>query len=848
MIKNTSGENAVKTLSLNNAWKLHEAPLDCKPEEVANVLRQKDGWLDCSLPCDVHTPLIDAGIIKDPVLADYCLASEWIEHRSWWFVREIDATEFDLNSDIVELSIESIDAYGDIFINGVHIGTHKSAFYPFVKDIKSWIVSGKNTLCVRVTTGLEQVSDEDLAQLNWAVCHEESNGCPERGDRRRAFVRKPQYSVGWDWGPKVSTCGIVKGVTIKCMKNATIRGVNLVTLEAGKTAKLHMTVEIEQLDIIGTKDADLIVTIKKDNEICIKHIKNDLLLTSGINYVDIDFNIEDADLWWPSGYGAQPLYEIQVSLACEDMKSDYPSFKYGIRTVSLDTSRMDKENRRFTLVVNNVPIFCKGGDWIPADSIYARITTEKYDTLVKEAQNANFNMLRVWGGGFYENNDFYEACDKYGILLWHDFMFACSAFPDHQDWFKAEVERELDYQTKHLRNHPSLGIWCGNNENHWIFNKIDNPNWNIEMTHDKQYGLYTSNVQAKVAVRNNCSHIPYWNSSPYGGALPNDDNVGDTHHWYAGMMNPDMSKRIELKEYDKVQSRFVTEYGYPGPCPKKSIEDYFDGRPIDRDSKVWHMHTNTFEKNTVAAGIEKNYNVAAVTLGLDDYILYSGMVQSLMLGYSLEAIRFKDYCSGALFWMYNDTWGEVGWTIVDYYLRRKISFYAVKRALARKKLIIRQIGENIRVMGCNDSDQDINTTAEMGYVSLDGKIRRTEVVSLRIPAYSRSYIVEQLVPNEDFLNGVFAIIPSCDCIEPAWLRVNDIRNMVTVKQDVMISDCKKDGNDLLITVKSDVFVHGVHIKEDNICSDNYFDLLPGQSKTIRVENAADLKPCFYAVV
>ena len=565
------------------------------------------------------------------------------------------------------------------------------------------------------------------------------------------------------------------------------------------------------------------------------------MLTSGLNYADMDLSIEDAQLWWPSGYGEQSLYEVSVNLSCGGVHYDYPAFQYGIRTVFLDTTRVDEQNRRFTLVVNGVRIFCKGANWIPADSVYARVTREKYDRLVKESRNANFNMLRVWGGGIYECDEFYEACDKYGILLWHDFMFACAAYPDHQDWFKTLVEKELDYQTKRLRNHPSIGLWCGNNENHWIFGHV------AGICHEKQMGLYSSNVQARSAVHSNCPQIPFWNSSPYGGGEPNSENVGDTHYWGECMMNKEMGKRIEPAEYDRIKAKFVTEYGYPGPCSKQTMEHYFDGRSIDFQSSVWKLHTNTFEKDTVASGIEKHYLGSAESLDLDGYILYAGMVQSLMLGYSLEAIRFKEGCSGALFWMFNDTWGEVGWTIVDYDLRRKISFYGVKRAFEHEKLIIRQNGDSVCVVGCNDGAQDIDVTAEAGYLSLDGKVRRMRVVSFTVPAHSRACVYEQPMPREDYESGVFAVIPSCGCFAPAWLRICDMKNMKTPKPVLRVCNTNSDGSDLLVTVTSDTFAHGVYIDGNYSCSDNYFDLLPGQCKTLRIENGVGMQAEFHTV-
>lgn len=831
----------MQRLSLNEGWKLHEAPLDWDKAALCRVLALPDGWMDCAVPCDVRMPLEHCGVIRNPVKADYCFESEWVEKRSWWFVREFFGQDVDLAADVIELSFESLDARADIFLNGEWLGTHISAFYPFSADIKTRVLPQKNVLAVRLTSGLEEVSDRDLAELNWAVCHEENNNCPERGDRRRAFVRKPAYTVGWDWGPKAITCGIVKDVYIRAYRKCAVRGAHMVTLcaQPGGDARLKLTLEIEQLHLYATRDCSICVELKKDGAAAARAELNDQILTSGINYVDMQINVPDAQLWWPNGYGEQALYQVEIALCCEDVWERYPSFEYGIRTVELDLSRQDEKSRAFRLIVNGVEIFCKGGDWIPSDSIYARVSAQKYNRLIEEARAANFNMLRVWGGGLYEQDAFYESCNRNGILLWHDFMFGCTTVPDHLPWFRVEVDRELDYQTRRLRNHACMALWCGNNENHWIFNPEDNPSWHINLTHEKQFGLYTGNWQAKVAVRNNCPEIPYWNSSPYGGNLPNADEVGDVHHWHACMMNPDINLRIEPKEYDKVRARFVSEYGYPGPCPRASIEEYFDGRPIDRNGRVWDLHNNTFEKKTVAAGIRKHYLDHPENLTLDEYILYAGMTQGLMLGYSLEAIRFKDFCGGALFWMYNDTWGEVGWTIVDYYLRRKISFYGVKRAFAPVKISMRlnQDGKVV-LQGLNDSPETVDLpAAQIGYVSFDGATRKLQNLPLRLEAHSRAYLAEIPLPEEDYARGAFVVIPNDPRLECAVLRLKDTRELVLPGAQVrVVSEQMKDGL-LTVVLACDGYAHGVHAEGNYAFSDNYFDLLPGQSKTVTVRGA-----------
>ena len=827
-------------VNLNNGWKLLEAPLDWGADCLARVRGTESGWMPCALPCDVRMPLQVAGRIKDVALADHCFEAEWVEKRSWWFFNTFlwDAAK-GVGAEAIELTLESLDVHADVFLNGTHLGKHISAHYPFVRDVGEGLRPGANELAVRLTTGLETVSDADLAQVNWAVTHEEGNGCPERGDRRRAFLRKPQYTVGWDWGPKAPGCGIMKGAWIQTYQHTAIRGARLSL--AGlrpDLASLRLELEIDQLHPYATRDADIAVRLSLDGQEAAAAGLKDALLTSGLSFLTLDIAVPRPHLWWPAGSGGQPLYTVDITVTCEGREEHWPAFQYGIRELRLDTGRTGEGKRAFQLVVNGVPVFCKGANWIPADIIYARVSDEKYVRLVEEARAANFNMLRVWGGGLYERDVFYEACDRAGILVWQDFMFGCASCPDHLDWFIREVEQEMDYQTRRLRNHACLALWCGNNENHWLFNPEDNPQWGLRFTRNRLYGLRTSNYTASAAVRRNCPDIPWWNSSPYGGALPNSDFVGDIHHWGACMMNKDMIKRIEPKEYDKVAARFVSEYGYPGPSRLESIQEYMDGHPLDRAGKVWGLHNNTFEKHTVNAGIEKHYLDGAAGLGLDDYLLYAGLCQMLMLGYSLEAIRFKDFCGGALFWMFSDTWGEVGWTIVDYALRRKIAYYGVKRAFAPIKLTLREVGGRVLLQGCNDTPEAVVFKARYGCLRFDGCKGDLEEKELSIPARSRVLLMDLPLPEYDHTKGSFAVVPEHPELEPAVLRVLDTRRQELPPAEVEVVSTQARGEDLLVTLQSAVYAHAVHIHEDLRCSDNYFDLLPGQQKTVLVEGAA----------
>ncbi|OBZ14978.1 beta-mannosidase [Bacillus sp. FJAT-27264] len=827
----------MKRFDLNEAWLVHEAPLHWERENLAAVKALKDGWYACTLPTDVRIPLIEHGIIQDPVKSDYALSSEWIEQRSWWYTKEFDGSSLDFESDIIELVIETIDSHSDIFVNGQYVGSHYNVHYPFIYNVRDLLTSGKNTIDVRVTTGLEKVTDTNLAELNWATCREYDNGGKDRGDYRRSFVRRPQYTVGWDWGPRVVTCGLAGNAYLRSEKKIAIREVNLVTASISGSARLKATVNIENLDLIGTTSGNLLVDITYEGKSHASKKLENLLLTSGTNYVEFDLEIENPQLWWPQGYGDHPLYEVKVAASCGDVTTEYPEFQFGIRTIELDTSIIRGEERNFRLIVNGTPIFSKGGNWIPNDFIYARVPEEKYVTLIREAVEANFNMLRVWGGGLFERDIFYNLCDQNGLLVWQDFMLACSTYPDHRREFVDEMHDEMDYQTKRLRNHACLALFCGTNEVHWIFNEIDNPRWKIKIKHEKQYGLYIANVLAKEIIHSNCSQIPYWNSSPYGGALPNADTVGDVHRWHNAFMSLDLNQRIEPKDFDGINSKFVSEYGYVGPTTLESTIEFLDGKEIDFGSSVWEMHNNVFEKGTVVAGIRKNYLDVTDNLSLEDYLLYGGMVHSLMLEYSLEAMRFQPDCSGALFWMYNDAWGEVGWTIIDYYLRRKISYYGVKRALAHTKLSLRTVDGKVVLQGMNDTAEKVQFQAEFGYISFDGSTRETRTLDITLEPHSRSYVLTEQLPDHDYSKGSIMVISDTEAVATVALRTADMKTLQFERAGLTVVSDEQAGADRKVTLKSDGYVHGVYVQGSYDCSDLYFDLLPGELKTITIYGA-----------
>lgn len=824
-------------IDLSTGWQVRGEELWWGPDMSTAVLGRTDGWMDANLPCDIHMPLIENGIIKEPLEAENCYECEWVENKSWWFKKVFIVDEEALRSDIIELSLESLDAEADVYLNGFHLGHQKSAFYPFESDIAGIIKKDENTLLVRLTSGLEHYSESDLAPIKKCVSTETDTNRRNRGDKRRAFVRKPQYAYGWDWGPRVATCGITGNAFILSGQKLVIRSVHAFTKSISPTALVSFEVEAENLHPYSTLEASVKIELEYEGNKVLT-LEKEVFMTSGINYIQFDAEINDANLWWPNGMGKPSLYTVKAFACAENSCAKYTPFKFGIRTVKINQDRISGDERLFAFEINGVRTFCKGGDWIPSDSIYARVSKEKYEALIKEAAEANFNMLRIWGGGLYEADIFYEKCDEYGIMLWHDFMFACALYPDNLEWFRNEVEKEIDYQTIRLRNHPSIVLWSGNNENHWGFDEW----WIGEKKPPFLGGAVIYNKIIPSIVRKNCPQIPFWNSSPYGGERPNSSSAGDRHHWYDGFMNEDMNIRITPEEYDKLTAKFISEFGYVGPCRKSSIIKYHGGQPLDKNGEIWQHHNNTFEKETVPAGIAKHY-ADPDSLDIDKYLLYSGLCQGLMYGYSLETMRFKDFCSGGIFWMYNDCWGEVGWTIIDYYLKRKISYYFVSRAFAPVKLIMREVDGKITVMGINDTSSAVEFDVLYGYTSFDGSSSSINTNSLKLEPYSRYQVLEFKKGDHDFKRGCCFVKPvdkSCPAL-PAALRTADFRQLILPEAQIQISDFHTLSGNAVFTVSSSVYAHAVHFGLDDgtHLSDEYFDLLPGESRTITVYNAPD---------
>jgi beta-mannosidase len=464
-------------------------------------------------------------------------------------------------------------------------------------------------------------------------------------------------------------------------------------------------------------------------------------------------------------------------------------------------------------------------------------------------------MLRIWGGGIYESPEFYNACDRAGILVWQDFMFACAEYPDDDPEFRNAVRAEAESVVRMLRHHPSIVLWCGNNENVWGFADWWNRGKDIQDTELSIGGSILYNQTLPDICRTLDPDRPYWPGSPFGGDTPNSETDGDCHWWPQGTMNPDMNRRINHEVYDECTSRFVSEYGVIGYCHLESVRQYLKPEEVDVESLAWKEHTNAFEGRTIPAAIERHY-ADVPGLSLENRIVYAQMFQATLYGRSIEALRFRkhdhcDDCQGALIWMYNDCWGESGWTPIDYYLRRKPSYYWIRNACAPVKAIVRRRGQRLITRVLNDTLEPRDVRVNFGWLRTDGTNKRLSSEHVSIPPNGTLEVMRERIPAASKLDPH-------EWIYAAWLGVKGEHaapSIWTLVPHRELSLCKPEVRVTIrgksVELQSDVYCHGVHHNDGGkrLFSDNYFDLLPGVPKVVEcVATKVPKRLCFRALV
>lgn len=683
-------------------------------------------WIPVEVPGCVHTDLLAQGLIDDPFYADNEKRLQWIGEKDWEYSRTFVLTAEELSASHAELVLEGVDTYSKIYVNGTEVLATDNMFRTWRVDVKALLYEGENT--IRVC--FDSVFKTDMPKyLNAPYKLQAWPNNDQSSIWLSLYARKAGYNYGWDWGPRFITTGLWKPVYLDCWSGLELQPSQILTVsaDAGK-ARMNARVSVKS-DFAGP----VCVSIVSDGKVLYRKNHD---LAAGENIIDCPFTVKNPRLWWSNGLGGQPLYDFRIVVG-EGEKKVSRTERTGIRTIEVVREK-DEWGTSMYVKLNGTPVFCKGADWVPQDNFPARISRERMVSAVKDAADANMNMLRVWGGGLYESEDFYNACDSLGILIWQDVAFACGMFPSDEAYLRTVAEEVKD-NVRRLRNHPSLALWCGNNENEisyyeWGWNRTLSP----AQREDYESGLKRLFYQTiPQAIASEDASRYYHPSSPVTGYSGIAYSEGDAHYW-------GVWKGAWIEEYLKPQNiaRFMSEYGFQSyPC-METIHSFCPDWDLYVGSNSLIAHQKAHDDNTrdpyfgdkqMRKYMQRYFHVPS---DLEDFVFLSQFMQAEAVKVAMEAHRrAKPYCMGTLFWQLNDCWPVASWSSVDYYGNWKPLQYYAKRSYS-EVLASPYIAEDgkIRVKVVSDRKKKLDATLEFRIMDADGTLHDNASVSVSAPA------------------------------------------------------------------------------------------------------------------
>lgn len=781
----------------------------------------KNEWFSATVPGCVHTDLLKNNLIDDPFFGTNEAKCQWIELKDWEYRTEFEINEEALLEEEIELVFEGLDTYATVLLNGKTLRTSDNMFRTWRIPIKKEIEPGKNDL----TVVFESPVNKELPNL--AKLQFRYHAVQDNDVEASPLTRKAPYHYGWDWGPRFVTSGIWRPARIEAFSKARIDSIFIIQKEISKvSAKLQLETEF-------TCDKNTKATVRltncKSQEIL---VETPVEILAGDSKFNFDFEIFDPQLWYPNGYGDPNLYDFRVDVLINGKVKDTEKTRAGLRTIELKRIK-DKWGESFEFIVNGEPIFVKGANWIPADSFVTAIEDSRYRKLIESGKEVHFNMLRVWGGGIYEKDIFYDLCDENGILVWQDFMFACSLFPA-DDGFLENVKYEAVDNIKRLRNHPSLTLWCGNNENEWIYdfdgngmkNRFGQPEEEILVFKEDYEKLNNKLLKELVAKYN--PNLGYWPSSPSSDykANANNDNYGDIHHWDVWHMG------YPVESYKKLAPRFISEFGFQSMPDPLTIDSFLENEQRFLGSPAMQTH----QKHERGYSLIKTYLERSYPhpKDFDGFCYLSQIQQADFMKFAIEHFRsVMPKCMGILYWQLNDCWPVCSWASIDYELRWKAFHYYAKKFYAPTMVYPVLEDGSIIVKLIADTQEVSNAKLHWKLLDLGGDVLKKGISSnltankntaetvLNLPLNSFG---NQLDTSNNYL--LFELIKEDKVIVENRFLFEKVKN-IKLKKPKIVVDLAKMNEKLQVTLTSSKYAKGVFLRfedDEGFFEDNYFDL------------------------
>ncbi len=815
------------SLIFNNSFNAQVVSRDLSKEKWTFSQQGKNDFLPAKVLGTVHTDLLQNKRIPDPFFGDNEKKLQWIEEENWVYKTNFNLSEKEFQNAHINLIFNGLDTFADVFLNEKKILFADNMFRTWKVDAKKFIKKGNNTLEI-IFYSASKKGKELAKQLPYKL--------PEN---ERVFVRKAQYHFGWDWGPRFVTAGIWKPVILELWNDAKIESVKFTQETSPKKAKIKFVTTINA-EFQGLYDV-------KINEKLFR-----VALKKGENIVSNIINIDRPKLWYPNGYGEPHLYPFKISLSkynnvqkskTKNLVLDKKSLNIGLRTIELIQEK-DEVGKSFYFKVNGIPIYAKGANVIPAHSFIPSADKNIYKNWMKEAKFANMNMLRVWGGGIYEDDEFYNEADKNGILVWQDFMFACAMYPADENFLK-NVKNEVIDQANRLQNHASLAIWCGNNENDEGWN---NWGWQKQLGYTKQdsakvwkdYVKIFREIIPKTLDSVSAQKPIYWQSSPSNGwGRDVAYKEGDVHYWGVWWgMEP-------FEKYREKTGRFVSEYGFQGMPPISTFLKITDKETlrqaqgdkmfVDEGIKNHQKHGTGYE--TITKYMERDYKVPQ---NFEDFAYVSQLLQAHGLKIAVEAHRQrKPYNMGTLYWQFNDVWPVTSWSSLDFFGNRKAAHYQFKRSFEPLLLTVLETEKYYEIFATNDLLSELNGGLNLDLIDFFGKNlwNASGIETVKTNTAHKIAEIEKSVFNDfDLKKTVLKItFNSKDGNAETLFYFAKPKDLVLEKPTIKTRFI----NDKTVEISTNVLAKDVYLISDEAGNfdDNFFDLLAGEKKVVSAEKA-----------
>ena len=805
-----------ESLLLSNNWSFRE--------------KGSEKWLKATIPGTNFTDLLANELIPEPFSGSNEDQLQWVESCDWEYQCVFDVDEKILSNANIEIVFEGLDTYCRVYLNGELIILSDNMFIDYRSSIKKHLVLGKNELLLHFESAVNGVEERFGPGLIYPAENDKSE------KKHSAYVRKAPYHFGWDWGPRFVASGVWRGVRLETAHHAKIN-----TVKSRQQWIDHQNVRVHfSLEIEGFKNLPATISIASDKlpdsyNRCVD-------INEGNNTFDFQMDITNPGKWWPNGLGIPNLYSFSFDLIVFDQNISSKELKVGFRKIEV-INKPDDDGESFYFEINDVPVFMKGANYIPSDSFLPQVSDEKYKKVFEDAVASNFNMLRVWGGGIYEDDLFYDLADEYGILIWQDFMFACTLYPSI-DVFKGSVEQEVIYNINRLGNHPCIALWCGNNE---IEMGIETWEWPEKFNYDPEtyeslkedYNELFKRVIPGLVKKHDPDRF-YFSSSPIGfWEREEEDRKGDNHYW--GVWHGEE----DFMQYAKRIPRFMSEYGFQSFPIFSSVKKFVPHEEMHLDSSTFQTHQKHPRGNRIISEtIEKYFNKPK---DFESFLYLSQLVQAEGVKVAMEAHRANNpFCMGTLYWQLNDCWPSISWSSIDYYGKWKALQYQARRSFATVSILGVESEDSWTTYLVNDCLEAKQGELSIKYYATD-EILMEDNLAVGVDSNSSKVVFKldkSKVPNNAIALH-YELTIDHKKVEERTLFLSRAIDLELPKPKFGHHITRK-GNDLEVAITSETLIKNLFIEfkgSQGNFSDNFFDMLPGMNTTIhyRLSEGEELK-------